>query len=176
MLAEPLALLILGQAFREAAVGLIPWISTAALIAGMKAFYFDLSYQLGKKTILQLWNVLVAALMNICLNFLWIPEFGIMGAAYATIVSYGAALLISIALGRRAFRLPVPLLDFFKVVISTSVMVFSIAILPDFSGAFLELALSVTVGIFVYFLMILVTNAAGSRKYALNYIQGKDPD
>ena len=35
-----------------------------------------------------MWSTILAAALNVVLNFLWIPKFGIIGAAWATTVAY----------------------------------------------------------------------------------------
>jgi Na+-driven multidrug efflux pump len=44
-----------------------------------------------------------AALLNLILNFWWIPIWGIVGSAYATFAAYFLALVLSVILGRRIF-------------------------------------------------------------------------
>ena len=52
--------------------------------------------------------VFVAAALNIIINFLLIPRFGIEGAALATAASYAAALLLSTAKVTQLIRAPLP--------------------------------------------------------------------
>ena len=122
LVAPNLCSIILGEDYSESAVMLIPWISFAALIAGMKSYYFDLGFQLGKNTIGQTWVVLFAALLNVFLNLILIPRYEFMGAVYATLLSYMIATLLSGFYGRRWFILPIPALDAMKVILSASMM------------------------------------------------------
>ncbi|MCO4773773.1 MAG: lipopolysaccharide biosynthesis protein [Deltaproteobacteria bacterium] len=50
-----------------------------------------------------------AAVTNIALNLLWIPEHGAIGAAWATLVSYGVLAGVTAAFARREMKLPVDL-------------------------------------------------------------------
>ena len=52
---------------------------------------------------------LLAAGLNIGLNFWWIPVHGIMGAAWATAVAYAFQLIAALALSQRFFPLRLPL-------------------------------------------------------------------
>ncbi len=47
-----------------------------------------------------------AAGLNVWLNLLWIPEHGMMGAAYATLVSHGLCTVSTAVLGRKARAVP----------------------------------------------------------------------
>ena len=76
LLADNIASVFLGEAFRAEATRIMPLIALAVLLSRLKVFYFDLSFQLGCKTVGQIWVALAAAAVNIVLNLLWIPRFG----------------------------------------------------------------------------------------------------
>lgn len=105
-LAPALLDILVGEAFRAGAMKIVPWIAAGAAIAGVKAFHFDLAFQLARKSYLQVYISAVAAIANIALNLLLIPGHGIVGAAWATIIAYGTAGALSWLLGRRVFALP----------------------------------------------------------------------
>ena len=107
LFAPQVASLVLGKSFRQAGIIIIPWIVAATLLAGVRSYYFDLAFQLGKQTLGQLWVVGSSAVVNIVLNVVLIPRTGILGAAWATIAAYAVALFLSVLLGRRAFTVPV---------------------------------------------------------------------
>ncbi len=50
VLAENISAVLLGTEFRVSAANILPWIACAALVGGIKAYYFDLAFQLGKYT------------------------------------------------------------------------------------------------------------------------------
>ena len=97
----------------------------------LRAYYFDLAFQLGYKTIIQTWIVGFAAYTNFASNIWLIPLYGSLGAAYGTFTAYAIALILSIALAHKVFTLPLPLLDALKVVLRTILM--GIIIWPIFS-------------------------------------------
>lgn len=111
--------LMLGEEFRTAAIVLMPWIIGGSLLEALKTYYFDYAFHLSKKTLYQTFVLLVAAVVNIILNILMIPHYGIIGAAYATVIAYMLALGLSFWLGQRVFRLPVPARPFVHVLIGT---------------------------------------------------------
>lgn len=122
VLAPNISSVMLGAEFREDAARIIPWIALAILLSGMRAFHFDLAFQLGRQTIGQVWVVGAAAVLNIILNLWWIPAFGLMGAAYATAAAYLLAILMSAAIGRKVFQVPVPFRDLIKIALASSIM------------------------------------------------------
>lgn len=164
ILAIPVAGVFLGEAFRESAITLIPWIAAATLLSGLKAYYFDLSFQLGKKTHVQVWSVAIAAIVNIALNMLWIPEYGVLGAAYATLAAYIIALVVSIMLGKQAFVLPIPVVESMKIILAALVMGLVMSIVSFESNIYIGLFISTLVGGISYLLMVLVLDVSTARK------------
>ena len=88
VLAPGVAECFLGESFRATAVSIIPMVSLGAFLAGLKAYHFDAAFQLAHRTMYQVWIVLSAAIVNVALNLLAIPRFGIAGAAGASVIAY----------------------------------------------------------------------------------------
>lgn len=162
LLSENIGAVLLGKSFSRVAVEIMPWIAFGAFLGGVKSFYFDLSFQLAKHTIAQVWVVLAAALTNVIFNFVLIPIYGLLGAAYSTVISYFVGLALSLAYGRKFFSLPWPWLDAIKICMATIVMVLIILPFKDLRGI-LPLVTQVCIGIVVYSFLVLVLNVAGSR-------------
>ena len=163
LLAPGIAHSLLGEAFQETAGRVIPWICLGALLGGVKAYYFDLAFQLSCRTMGQIWVVFAAAGLNTALNFLWIPTFGIMGAAYATVVSFAAALLLSWWLGRRVFPLPALNGESLKIVAASLLM--ALILWPTLTLPFgaTVLCFQVLLGASAYVTFLLLFNVQGSR-------------
>lgn len=107
-LADPIARLFVGPEYIEQVARIIPLSSLSAVVSGLYGFYFVQTFQLGRKTYLQLWPVAIAAVIHIGLNFWWIPTYGIIGALYSTIACDTLVLIISFFLSRRSYILPIP--------------------------------------------------------------------
>lgn len=134
MLSENIAQVLLGEAFREMGAKVMPWIALAAAIAGVKAFYFDLAFALGKRTLLQVWVALVAAVLNVGLNVWLIPIAGVLGAAYATLAAFSVAAVTSWALGRGVFQLPTVSRDAIKIILASSGMAIVLSLISSYRG------------------------------------------
>lgn len=161
--ADAIGSVVLGAAYRETAVGLLPWVALGAVIARFKSYYIDLGFHLGRKTGGQVWVMLIAAMVNIALNLWWIPAFGVYGAIYATIVAYGVAFLAGLYVGRRVFPLPAPPMEAIKPVIAAAVM--AAALWPSRSDVGLDaLAWQLGFGAAVYASAMLVLDFAGCRR------------
>ena len=146
-------------------------VGIAVFLGGIKAFYFDLSFQLGRRTVGQLWIAGAAATVNVVLNLFWIPVFGTAGAAYATVAAFGIALLLSGIYGARIFRLPAPDREAGKLVLATGGMVLVLWPLAGLTGPG-WLAFQVIVGAGAYASLLWLMNVAGIRRLALATLRG----
>ena len=170
ILIAPNISLALGKSFREDGMKVLPWITVATFLAGMKAYYFDLAFQLGRRTLDQLWISLIAALTNFSLNLLWIPKSGLLGAAYATVVAYGAALLLSVARGKIVFSLPIPFLDWVKIIGGSSLMALALWQVVDWRG-WIALLGQIALGFGTFVFAALVLNVCGVREAVKNCLK-----
>lgn len=166
VLAPSISAVLLGASFSEDATNLLPWISLAILLAGGRAYYLDLAFQLGQHTLGQVWVVGAAALLNILLNFWWIPHYGLMGAAYATVMAYLLAFILSAALGRRVFPMSIPYFDGLKIALASALMGLLLLQSPVHNDLYM-LAAQVLIGGTAYLISIGLLNVCGSRTWVL---------
>ncbi|AFV10518.1 polysaccharide biosynthesis protein [Thermacetogenium phaeum DSM 12270] len=170
ILAPNIAGVMLGESFRKTAAEIIPLISLGALCMGLKAYYFDLCFQLGRRTQGQMFVSLASAILNLILNLWWIPLIGIYGAAYATICSYLLGLILSIKIGRKIFYMPFPGTDVFKLFLATAGMSIVLWPMADWRGTGALIA-QILAGVIIYGLLFLITNVMDSRKRVLKAIK-----
>lgn len=146
-LGPQLVAVFIGASFREGALTVLPWVAASAVVAGLKAFHFDIAFHLMHKS---RWLVLtsgIAALANVVLNFLLIPSHGIVGAAWATLGSFGLACVASAFLGSRVFPMPDVFPIFIKGVLPAASMYAGIAaVLMLDVGALVAILLGGSVG------------------------------
>jgi O-antigen/teichoic acid export membrane protein len=83
----------------------VPVLLLANLMLGV---YVNLSiwYKLTDQTLMGAWVSLVGAAVTVGLLLWWVPLFGYMGAAWATLVCYATMVLLSWLLGRRYYPVP----------------------------------------------------------------------
>jgi O-antigen/teichoic acid export membrane protein len=162
VLSENIAEIILGEQFRSAAKLVMPIVAFGILIASFKSHYIDLSFQLGKRTIFQVGIAVFAAVLNIALNFMLIPQYGISGAAYATLITFLCAALAAWYWSKRVFVIPFPVKEVSKIIVAAFGMVFC---LIPFSGmvGFVPLILQIMGGGMTYGLFFFILDIAHSR-------------
>jgi O-antigen/teichoic acid export membrane protein len=118
---------------------LVPWITTPEYIAGALAIPFltfshiaAQSYQtmspgiiLTGKTWHFTWITAVSAVVNITLNFVFVPLWGFTGAAFATFISFFVYWVIKIIVAHSHFPVPYPFIKIF----STYFILFALALI-----------------------------------------------
>jgi O-antigen/teichoic acid export membrane protein len=97
----------IGVEFR-AGLAVVPILLLANLCLGI---YVNLSvwYKLSDRTGLGAWVSIAGAGLTILLNILWIPEWGYLGAAWATLACYFFMMCVSWLLGQIYFPVKYPL-------------------------------------------------------------------
>jgi len=107
--------LIFGEAFRDTATLLIPWIIAATWIQGIGSYYFSYGFTLTQRTGTNALIVCGGVVVNVALNLLLIPPYGALGAAIATLASVSVIVGTAVIVTRRWLPLPWPTGDSLKV-------------------------------------------------------------
>jgi len=100
---------------------IVPWVAFGAFLVGVD-HRFSYIFAFYKRTDLNMYCVLSAALLNIGLNFLLIPKFGYIAAAITTFISYAFMLILVIFVSRRFFIWEFPFKSLGKVVCASAIM------------------------------------------------------
>ena len=174
VLSSEISTIFLGTAFRQTGSDLMPWFAIAALLSSLRAYYFDLAFYLGKRTKIQVVVMVSALALNIVLNFLLIPNFGLFGAVIASVCAHGLAITLSAVVGRRAFLLPSVYKEVSRLLLASLAMAIALRMIPSIEGL-AGLTLSTTIGVSVYLCIILVLDIGGARAFALS-LQGQISD
>lgn len=96
----PEAVMILGGKKYMSAIYVIPPVVMGAAFQFLYNLYVALE-QFAKKTVGMAFGTVFAALVNIVLNWIMIPRYGYIAAAYTTLVGYACLLVIHFFLARR---------------------------------------------------------------------------
>jgi len=164
LVAEP-AGIILGEAVRDEAVNIMPWIAFAGVLNGMISYYAHRAFMLSEKTGMFVWALVPPVLVNLGLNMIWIPQYGLVGAVYATLVAYALALVLTLIIGRRYYPLPLPWKTLGKICFACLLMAGSVnsLALPQAMPDILELIIKGIVGCLVYGALSFSLNIANCR-------------
>jgi O-antigen/teichoic acid export membrane protein len=162
MVAPNLAHVMLGSQFQIEAAHLIPWVALAVFLSGVRTYYIDHAFLLGRNTVAQFFVLGLAAAVNVVLNLIWIPAHGIQGAVWATVIAYLVSFVLAVLLARQSFPLPFPAKELLKVAGATVGMALTLWPLYTLNGA-LGLLLQVLAGIIVYALLLFALNGSQMR-------------
>ncbi len=170
VIAPVLTDIMLGPDFREKALEVMPWIAAVAAIAGIKAFHFDLAFQLMRKSYVQLYVSAIAALSSIVLNLFLIPSHGIVGAAWASFIAYAIACLVSWRLGKEFFDMPpvLPMLLRGAAVALPTGLIARLA-LDHFSNSLAALAAAMVAGAITALVAAVMLDVAGVRTTGIRF-------
>jgi O-antigen/teichoic acid export membrane protein len=164
LVASPLADVMIGTQVREQAKQIIPWIAFAGLFNGLLIHYFSESFQLAHKTKARAVLMCLPLALNIVLNVVFIPLYGVMGAVIATLVSYIMAVILLGLVGRKYVTLNLPIKDTLQIAIACLAMWPVIYFVPAFGG-WAELLAKTIAGGTIYSLMVVGLDVAGARNF-----------
>ena len=166
MVSHDLVLVFFGAAFEEVGRAVMPLAAVGVFIACLCPYLFDLAFQLSRRTRLQVIAPASAAVVNLVLNFFWIPRHGVEGAAWATVVSSLVALLVCIVVGRRLLPIDLDWRPTARILAAVGLMTAALWSMPEGEGAS-TLALRIVVGALVYGAAALALNVLDSRSVLL---------
>ena len=155
LVSQPLIAILVGEELRAQAAAVTPWIAVAGFFAGLHTHYFGQAFTLGRRTGLLIAVVAAPALLSIGLNILLVPRFGLIGAAWATTISYALGAVLSAVLGRKVLTLPVPWTALARAGLASGVMAAVVAALPS-PGGWLELLGKASAGAVTYAVLMLM--------------------
>ena len=165
VLAPGIAHTFLGASFRSAAVGIIPAVAFGGFLASFKAYHFDAPFQFAHRTGEQVWIVLAAAVVNIALNLVAIPAYGIAGAAAASVLAYVVSISLTVLVGRRHFAVPFPAKPCAQVLSAAAAMALLLYPLRDYRTP-AAVASQVLLGASVYTAILLASDFLDLRAHA----------
>ena len=163
LVARPLADLMVGPALRAGAAEVTPWIAASAFLSGLTVYYLHTAFTLARRTHLLMLAMALPAAVNLALNLILVPRFGLQGALVATLASYGLGAVASFGLGRLVMPLPTPWLTLAKAGLAALVMALAVHALPA-GGGWLELATKAGAGALVYALAALALDVGQARR------------
>ncbi|MHA1380797.1 MAG: lipopolysaccharide biosynthesis protein [Candidatus Helarchaeota archaeon] len=155
-LSKPLVKIMTGEQYFEG-YKIIPFVTLGVLFLGLQHM-FQSGFLLYKKTNFVSFIILTSGLLNLLLNFLFVPNYGFYAAAITTLISYSFLLFLMIILSRRFFVWKFPLKSLIKATCASAIMGIVVYSLANNLATLtlVNLILSICIGMTVYFLMLLL--------------------
>ncbi len=156
VLAKPLIGILTGQEYFMG-YKIIPFVTSGVLFLGLQQ-QFQMGFLYHKKTGFIAWAIVVSGLLNLILNFLFIPKHGYMGAAVTTLISYTFLLFFIVIGSRRIFVWKFPFKSLANVSCASAIMGIVVYYVGNSltSSVSINLISAICVGMAVYIIMLLL--------------------
>ena len=142
----------------------IPFIAVSGLLAGVFQILINITH-LVKRTKFNLFIQIFAASLNVVLNIMLIPSFGIVGAAIATFASYLLMVIICAQVSFKYLRPDIDWVFISKCVLSSIIMCSFLFFLN--SDDLFSLVRNVTLGALIYIVSTLVLNSFNKEEQTM---------
>lgn len=153
IIATPLLLILASKEYADYSY-LLPIIATGVLIAST-SIIFAAGLQIRKNSRMMMVFVIESLIINIILNVIFIPIFGITAAATITVISYIWYSQRLYFEGKKTLEFKFPIFYLLKS-ITYSILMVTIGLQISFESAYLELISKITFGVLFYSIMILI--------------------
>jgi len=130
----------------------IPIISLAFVFKGMQ-YVFSLAFHFTKKTSYNAYIVITISLLNVLLNFLFIPLFGYLGAAYSMLLSMFIMMMLSYYYANKLYKIEYEIRRI-TILIILGILIYFISI-PEIIGS-ISFTFVIKVGLFLLFPILLL--------------------
>ena len=160
VLAKPLLRILTTPEFVSGSI-VVPFVAFGVIIFGIFQIFMNVIH-LAKKTELNLILSGMAAFSNIILNIILIPYIGIVGAAIATLISYGVLALLTVSISFKYLKFDIDWSFILKSTISSIVMAFMIWKLNPM--AIFQVLAAIGIGTIVYFSLIIALRGVTKKE------------
>jgi O-antigen/teichoic acid export membrane protein len=136
-----------------AGLGVVPILLLANIFLGV---YYNQSiwYKLSNKTKFGAIISICGAILTICINVLFIPDFGYWASAWATFTVYAFQMILSYFLGQRHYPIPYNILKFL-LYLGSSIILFAIFSKIDFEITWLNL-MTKNIGVLLFLICFFI--------------------
>lgn len=154
VLSRPIIKIMTGQQYFEG-YKIIPFVTLGVLLLGLQQ-RFQTGFVFYKKTSFITLAIVSAGLLNLFLNFLFIPRYGYFAAAITTLVSYAFLLCLMIILSRRLFTWKFPFKSLAKVTCASASMGVVVYYVGNSltSSVLINLISGICSGALIYFILL----------------------
>ena len=106
VLANDISEIMFDNAYHQSAGVVMPWLAAAIFVGAFKSYFLDVVFQLRHSTQYQGYIAILMAVVNIFLNLLLLPHYGVLAAAWATFAAFLVGALASWHVGKSVSLLP----------------------------------------------------------------------
>ena len=148
--------LLASERYSEGGI-IIPYVVSGMILNGMTIF-FGAGFFIARKTRRFMYITLGAATINIALNLFLIPEYGIIGAAIATLASFSFFMVTAGILAHRLLPVPTPVPVVLKGLF-LSLLMYLLLTLPPWPPGAPWLVAKIALGALFYLIVVYATDS-----------------
>jgi O-antigen/teichoic acid export membrane protein len=131
MLRAEIVHLLIASSFQQVTLAVLPLSVLAGSIRSLRAHFVDQAFLLHSRTRLMIVVAAIDATATVALSFVFIPYWGLVGAAGATVLAAIAAAVVSFTIGFSKFGLTLPLNHLVPVTLAAAAMAALLSRLPE---------------------------------------------
>ncbi len=131
MLRTEIVHLLIASSFQQVTLAVLPLSALAGSIRSLRAHFVDQTFLLHSRTRLMIVVAAIDATATVVLSFIFIPYWGLVGAAGATVLAGIAAAIVSFTIAFSRFGLTLPLNHLVPVTLATAAMAALLSGLPE---------------------------------------------
>jgi len=165
VLAKPFLSILTTSEFLTMSEYIVPFVASGIILFGIYGLFAEV-IKLSKRTHIFIIVFFTASVLNLVLNFIFVPYFGIVGAAITTLISYLLVAAVIFYKSRQFLKFDIEIKFIMKCIFSSFLMALVIWFIQP--AEIWEVILSITIGIIVYFIMLFILK--GFRKEELRTI------
>ena len=162
ILSKQIVLIMTRPEFVAQGTQVLPIVAVGALFYGLYGAIFAWILIVAKRTRLVFVLVSLSAAMNLVLNVIFIPDYGIIAAAITTLIAYLALLSFTIYFSRQYIKFEIPY-DFIGKSVLASLVMTSVLYWVNPTGVF-YVGLMILVGVGVYFGVLVLLKGFGKEE------------
>jgi O-antigen/teichoic acid export membrane protein len=163
-LRKEIVTLVSGTQYLEAA-NIIPWLLVYPLLSLLNYLLYQIIL-LRKRTVLIGITYAIGAVLNIALNLLLIPKFGITGSAIATVVSYAFVFVVLAWDSRKSVNINYSFLKIGRILFAAAVMGIVVWLMHPTTAPFK--ILTMLGGAVLYFIILFATRTFSAQEFSLS--------
>lgn len=141
-----------------------PFVALGAIFMGIYGISNNiLILNKNTKILGKLW--IGVAILNVLLNIIFIPILGILGAAFATLIAYFIAFLVTILKSKEYMDLPFEYSSSLKIILASAIMGIIVYLINPIG--ILNIILTVILGIIIYFTLIFLFKGISKKEITM---------
>jgi O-antigen/teichoic acid export membrane protein len=164
ILSKPILMILTTSAIASHGYLITPFVAVSGLLFGFYAIVSNVII-LEKKTKIMGIIWIIAALLNLGLNIIIVPHFGILGAAATTLTAYTLAFILTVSYSNRIFKFDFNLPFIIKSIIASIVM--SLLIISLHPTGILNILITVILAVIIYLFFLLILRGVDRKEIEL---------